>query len=831
MLALYRCGRQPEALHHYENYRRRLGEETGLEPGFALAELENGILTGEPELAAPASTARAVHTNLPQRLSSFVGRKRELTQLAQRLAEHRLVTLVGAGGIGKTSLGLRAAGDMPVAFPDGIWWIDLGPINDASLIGGTAAAVIGAELGPRRDPLGVVTTHLRNWVTLLVLDNCEHIIEGTAHFAHSVLGAAPDVSILATSREPLGVAGEALMKVPPLSLPEDGDIATSEAVRLFVDRARLLDSDFALDDANSEHVATICQQLDGIPLAIELAAARMSTMALDHIAAGIDDRYELLTRGARTAPRRHQTLRAMVDWSHDLLTEQERIVFRRLAAFAGTFTAAGAAFVCGFEPLRPDDVTLCLDQLVDASLVDPHEPTSDRFRMLETIRQYAQRHLDASEGTAAVMPRLADYLNKHGPASEEGYPVSDYEAWYRWRDAERDNYRAVLAWALAARDKDVAASTAMEFRSYLAVQNLADETVAVVNGVLELLGDEMSHRHLRLFSFAVINEVFLGDRGKAQSMTEELKKRAHLLGEEGVMGWALQLQCIEHLRCGNLEAALDLNAQAIIHLRAADDLRTTDQMWMRSFILTRVGRFGEARTVLDEMLATARRMGERCDNRYAEASWNIGRAIVAAYEGNASEAERLLDLEDEYVHHLGPDDLLSYSWGRWQMAFLDNDPAQAEAVAKELDQATPSSAGPDRQRDIAYMRALPALALRGPDGARPHLRNALHLARKDGAVIDSAEIVSVVAETALMNEDFEVAAILFAAAGRILDPSRIVVSPWQRSRIDESIEQLRTITDPAQLDHDWNRGAAMTPDEMVAYASDYVGLEPSPPSD
>lgn len=824
MLALYRCDRQREALHSYEDYRKRLAEETGLEPGPALMTLENAILTNDPNLDHAGTSTERIG-NIPQRLSSFVGREQELAKLTRRLAEHRLVTLTGVGGIGKTSLGLRAAAELPTAFPDGIWLVDLAPIIDPGLIGGTAAGVLGVSPSPRQSPTDAIARHLENQVALIVLDNCEHVIDGAATFAHSVLQAAPDISILATSREPLGVAGEALIRVPPLSLPEDGAVHDSEAVRLFVDRARLLDPDFSLSDANSEHVARICQQLDGIPLAIELAAARISTMALDQISDGLDDRYKLLTRGARTAPQRHQTLRAMVDWSHDVLSDRERIVFRRLGAFAGSFTAAGAAYVCGFEPLSSDDIPLCLDQLVEASLIELPEPSSDRLRMLETIREYARKQLEESGETKTAMRRLAGYLNDYGPTSEDGYPASDYEAWYAWRHDEQDNFRAVLAWALGAPDPDVAASTAIEFRNYLAIGNLADETTALVDGVLELLGDETSQRQLRLFSFAMVNEMFLGDHKKARPMAEALYERARILGEEGVMGFAMQASSMDEIRSGDLEKALDLNAQAIAHLRAADDLRAPDQMWLRSFFLTRLGRFREARAVLDEMLATARGMGERYDNRFAESSWNIGTAIVATYEGSATEAERLLDLEAEYVHHLGPDDLLAYSWGRWQLAFLNDDPILAEEVAKELDQVTPSSAGPDRRRDIAYMQALPTLDLHGPEAARSVLRNALRCSWEDDAVLDMAEIATVVAESALMSNNTESAAILYSAACRAFERSHVVVAPWQQERLERSVAAVRSSLDTTVFDQLWQRGGSMKPREMVAFAADYLGLE------
>ncbi len=361
--------------------------------------------------------------------------------------------------------------------------------------------------------------------------------------------------MLATGREPLSVVSEAIMRVPPLNVPDSvqsdaGAIAESEAVMLFTDRARLLKSGFRIDSGNAADVAEICRRLDGIPLAIELAAARLGTMGLHKIAESVEDRYVLLTRGARTAPHRHQTLQALVDWSHDLLTDHERILFRRLAVFAGSFTAEAAEHVCGFDPLTPASVLVMLEQLVEASLVIPPDPEINRFRVLQTIREYAHRRLDACEETDGTMLRLAGFLLEAGPDTEDGHPMSDAVAWYRWRHDEQDNLRAVLAWSIEVGNADVASEAAIEFSGYLGERQLFGEAITWNDAALTLLGGESSHRRLLLEFFGIATEAFLGERMPTLTEARSLHSEAQALGDDGMMGLVRRLEAVLAYRLG-----------------------------------------------------------------------------------------------------------------------------------------------------------------------------------------------------------------------------------------------------------------------------------------
>jgi predicted ATPase/class 3 adenylate cyclase len=341
--------------------------------------------------------------HLPTQLTSFVGREAEIADVRNILAQNRLVTLTGAGGVGKTRLAVQVAATVAGDYADGAWCVDLAPITDADLVPVTAARTLGLPDQPGRSPENSLLQFVGGRHMLLVLDNCEHLLDATAALVSTLLGGCPRLSVLTTSREPIGMAGEVTWRVPSLSLADD-------AVRLFDDRARNARPGFSINDDNAAAVDEICHRLDGMPLAIELAAARVRALSPKEILSGLQDRFRLLTGGSRTAVRRQQTLRASVDWSHALLTEPERILFRRLGAFMGGFDLEACQSVVCDKDLAPHQVLDVLALLVDKSLVIA-ETASDptRYRLLETIRQYAQEKLGESAEAVAVRFRHRDH--------------------------------------------------------------------------------------------------------------------------------------------------------------------------------------------------------------------------------------------------------------------------------------------------------------------------------------------------------------------------------------------------------------------------------------
>lgn len=350
--------------------------------------------------------------NLPLHLTTFVGREFEQEEVLRLLHRTRLVTCTGTGGCGKTRLATRVAAAAAARFPDGTWWVELAPIGDGDLVGPAVAQVLGVRPLPGQTELDAVLAYLERRQSLLVVDNCEHLLDEAARLAEAVGRACPGVRLLATSREPLRAQGETEWRVPSLSLPGDDtavDVAASDAVRLFVERAAQVKPSFQLTDDNARAVVGICRGLDGIPLAIELAAARMRAFSVEQIAEGLADRFRFLAAGPRTAAPRQQTLRASVDWSHDLLSEPERIVFRRLAVFVGGFALEPAERVCGGEGVERDDVLGMLAALVEKSLVQAEDAGAVvRYRLLETIRQYARERLDDADEAERVRDRHRD---------------------------------------------------------------------------------------------------------------------------------------------------------------------------------------------------------------------------------------------------------------------------------------------------------------------------------------------------------------------------------------------------------------------------------------
>src|SRR5262245_20169160 len=342
----------------------------------------------------------SVPDNLPHELSSFVGRERERAEVARLLGTTRLLTLAGAGGAGKTRLALRVAADVRADFPDGVWLAELAWLGDPALVPAAVGLAVGVREQPGRPPVETLAQALGRGGVLVVLDNCEHLVDACARLVDRLLRACPRLRVLATSRERLGVPGELTWRVPPLSTPAErpdlsaAELAGADAVRLFVARASAVLPGFVLSDANAAAIAQICRRLDGMPLAIELAAVRTRTLSPGEIAARLDDRFRLLVGGSRTAPPRQQTLRATVGWSYDLLAADEQRLFERLAPFAGGFDLAAAARVGLDEPAQADgdDALGRLDRLVDQSLVLVDRLEADapaRYSLLETLRAFA----------------------------------------------------------------------------------------------------------------------------------------------------------------------------------------------------------------------------------------------------------------------------------------------------------------------------------------------------------------------------------------------------------------------------------------------------------
>jgi predicted ATPase/DNA-binding SARP family transcriptional activator/DNA-binding CsgD family transcriptional regulator len=459
LMRLYaEAGRRAEALAQYERLAEALSADLDEVPSTASRRLYEQIkagksLPGDPRAARPLpDPPPGARHNLPAARTSFVGRERELVEVKRALATTRLLTLVGAGGAGKTRLALEAARDLAPLYADGTWLVELAPFSDPALVPQTVAHALGVREQPGQPLAETLVNALRRQEALLILDNCEHLIDAVALLVQRLLDACPYLRMLATSREPLGVVGEMAWQVPPLSSPETGQARTIEelerfeAVRLFVERALHRPSAFALSPRNVAAVAEICQRLDGMPLAIELAAARVGTLAVEQISERLGNSLKLLTGGARTATPRQQTLRGALDWSYDLLDGEERKLLRRLSVFVGGWTLEAAEAVGGSEVLDP------LSRLIDKSLaVAEGADGGVRYRFLEPVRQYAEEKLAAPARTAErdeARRRHATYYIRLAEAAGEGLKGLDQVSWLVRLDTELGNLRAAEEWLL-----------------------------------------------------------------------------------------------------------------------------------------------------------------------------------------------------------------------------------------------------------------------------------------------------------------------------------------------------------------------------------------------
>ena len=403
--------------------------------------------------------------NLPAQLTSFVGREREMPEIASLLDATRLLTLTGAGGSGKTRLGLEVAGRLTEDFRDGVWLADLARLADPNLVPQAIAAALGVRDEGLRPLLDQLSDYCQPREMLLLLDNCEHLIDACAAVAHRLLSAAPDLKILATSREPMGIGGEITFVVPTLAVPDPGSLPPLDAlmrfdaIRLFTERARIARPDFALTEANGAAVAEICRRLDGMPLAIELAASRVRLLPVEEIRARLADRFELLTGGSRIALPRHQTLRATIEWSYALLTEPERGLLRRLAVFAGGWTLQAAEVVCGVhdDAAQPHVLDL-MARLADKSLVIPEwRGRAGRYGMLETLRQFALEQLEQCGEAADTRRRHAAYFVALAEEAEEALMGSEQRAWQARLDDEHNNIQVAFDWLASAEARSVQA--------------------------------------------------------------------------------------------------------------------------------------------------------------------------------------------------------------------------------------------------------------------------------------------------------------------------------------------------------------------------------------
>ena len=514
----------------------------------------------------PLRSLSAFPNNLPAELSSFIGRKQELAAVGDALARARLVTLTGAGGAGKTRLALQVAADQIERHPDGVWLVDLAGLVDPGLVTQAVLAALRVPELPGRPVLDVLTGYLASRDVLVVLDNCEHLIGAAAEVVEALLRAAPKARFIATSREPLNVPGEVSWRVPSLSLPDEaGDPATdrSEAVALFVERAQAADPSFALTPEREDVVATIARRLDGLPLAIELAAARVRALSVDEIAARLHDRFRLLTGGARTALPRQRTLEAAVAWSYELLEENEQRLFARLSVFAGSFDLDAVEAVCSGDPIQPAQVLDLLTRLVDKSLVSVvHAGGATRYRLLETLRDYARNRLAASGDAQSVHDAHTRWAVAFAESAGAQLQGPDQASRLQEIAASRDDLRAALARTLEAGDPESGLRIMVGLTTLWQVTGMRE-----ARSWLEQLLEREDAVAPRLFGLALsLYGVVLGIHGLRERSADVQERALRLLrevGDERGIAWSTHYLGIERWGSSRPEEVKELTLEAL----------------------------------------------------------------------------------------------------------------------------------------------------------------------------------------------------------------------------------------------------------------------------
>jgi predicted ATPase/DNA-binding winged helix-turn-helix (wHTH) protein len=609
----------------------------------------------------PAEPSARPKHNLPSRASALIGRDQEQADLAQLLADHRLVTLTGPGGIGKTSLALEATRKAQFGLDTVVVLVEFAALSDGALVAPTVAAALGISLVAERPPLDLLRTELADRRLLLVLDNCEHVVAAAASLADAIMTGAPGVSILATSREPLGLPLERLYRLTPLTLPADDSIAAIEASAagaLLISRARAVDHGFRLEARNAEPIARICRRLDGIPLALEFAAARMPVFGAETIAARLDERFRILCSGSRMALPRHQTLRATLDWSHDLLGEAERIVFRRLGIFAGGCTLEAAEQVVADQVLTGWQVVEPLAGLVSKSLVIlDSKPAVPRYCLLETTRAYALEKLDEAGETGTLTRRLTQFLVERFDSAYDSWQTTPDARWLAIHGPELDNVRIALDWSFGATGapelgQALAGSAHMLWRE----QALFSEARQRIGAAVDRLDKHTPPTIAARLWLALGDAWAIIDQPRGLSAREHAAAISRSLNEPQLLGDALT-GLVGSLSKGDRLAEAEACGKEALAL--LEDGRAPKSLAVCLSILAiptnRMGRLAEARDFTRRALEIERRVG--CDRgmmvsllNLAELNFTLG-AIDDALAGDREVVE-LLRRSGSYPHIL-----------------------------------------------------------------------------------------------------------------------------------------------------------------------------------
>jgi predicted ATPase/class 3 adenylate cyclase len=789
------------------------------------------VIPGLPVDFAPLKTLDFYRHNLQVQLTSFIGRERELAEAKQLLSTTRLLTLTGPGGAGKTRLALQIGAEMLEHFQNGVWLVDLAPITDATLIIQTAMAVFGIAAQHDRPVLNTFRDYLRAKTLMLILDNCEHMVEDCAHFAEMILQAAPEVKILATSREVLGVMGEQIYRVPPLSTPSSKqltipeELTKFESIQLFVERAALVSPNFQLMRDNASSIAQICLRLDGMPLAIELAAARIRSMPVEQIASHINDRFRLLTGGSRTALPRQQTLLSLIEWSYDLLTEHERIFLRRLAVFLGGWTLESAEAVCAREAIDSFAVMDLLSKLVEKSLVVMEQ--SGRYKFLETIRQYAQdKLLESGEMEAIRHQHLTYFLAYAGLKGTETLGSNQIAA-LRELDEEYENIRKAMDWAIESGQLEDATQIGIALAwLYWWSRALFQEAYEKMRLILNhpATTKEKLFRSTALDIAALYGKFMRLNSKPVQAMIDEAIEIAKLAGETGrnqlAMAYATCGFCMIGQDNPVAEKVLDIGSSMARELDNKFILANTIA-WQADLAGIQKD-YSRAQQFSNESIRLFREMGNH---------WGIARALenigsLSYSQGDYYGAQKYFEEALAIYRNIGAKPDLIFGLGSLgQILTLTANYVQAGELLEERlllakdsgwTQEIGTSAG-----DLAYLH----LYQGNPASALALFRESLSLFDNGDEVDIGLSLVGIASAIfQLSPRNAEHAARLLGSAQSVIDTIGIDNLPYEKEQISTSLKTVRQHLGEANFQTLLSQGKAMTLDAAIALAQEAASV-------
>ncbi|MBI3659491.1 tetratricopeptide repeat protein, partial [Candidatus Acetothermia bacterium] len=785
------AGQHSEALKVYSECLKVLQAHLNVKPSPETCTLHEQILRGNLSSEGYPPPAGPARHNLPSSVTSFIGREREIVKVKWLLNTTRLLTLTGAGGSGKTRLALQVSASMVKDYSDGVWWVELASISDPKLVPQAIASALGVRETQQCSLTDALSDYLKSKQMLLVLDNCEHLISACAHMTETLLHTCPDLQVLATSREALGIAGETVWQVPPLVQLDAHDslplkiLKQYEAISLFVERALSSQPEFGLTLQNAPAVMQICQKLDGLPLAIELAAARVKVLSVTEIAARLDDRFRLLTSGSRTALPRQQTLQAAMDWSYDLLSSAEQTLLRRLSIFAGGFTLEAVETICARDDLRKGDSRIALTEildllthLIDKSLVLVDQRDGEtRYRLLETVRQFGREKLLDSKEESVLRERHLDWFLALAEKAESELQGPAQSSWLERLEQEQDNLRSALEYAKDRRKTEAGLRMVTALSAFWLVRGYLTEGRSQVASVLAQAGSlKRTITSAKALNAAGTLAEGQGDYLTARSYHEESLAIFRGLGGERDMAKTLQ----------NLGS-----------------------------IAWKQGEYTRARSLSEEGLNLSRKLGDAAG--IAILLNNLG--LIARAQGEYTQAKAFYEESLEINTKLGNKQAISYLFNNLGSVAENQGDYQTARTLYEKSLALRRELG-DKPGIANSLNNLGSVALKQSDYASAHAlyEEGLLLQRELRDKWNIAFLLEGTGVVSLAQGQLVRAAHLCGAVAALRGAMRASLPPTNRAAFDRTVATIREKLEEKVFAAAWTQGQSLTLEQAIEYA-------------